>query len=86
MLNLKSNHIFNEAKKHDLKYILYKHLELKGDQKQIFFKQIKKFHTDILKKYEELYNDCYYPSKEYIKKIDSLINKTSKKYNVKIKI
>lgn len=78
--------IFNEAKKHDLKYVLYKHLELKGDQKQIFFKQIKKFHIDILKKYEELYNDCYYPSKEYIKKIDTLINKTSKKYNVKIKI
>jgi DNA repair photolyase len=40
--------IFEEVKKHDLKYILYKHLELKGDQKQIFYKRIKKFHIDIL--------------------------------------
>jgi len=75
--------IFKEVKKYDLKYILYKNLELKGDQKQIFFNHIKKFDKDILEKYEKLYNDCYHPNKDYIKKINILMNKTSKKYNVK---
>lgn len=79
-------YIFKEAKKHNLKYILYKHLELKGDQKQIFFKQIKNYHIGVLKKYENLYKDSYFPNKNYLKKIDSLINKFSKKYNIKIKI
>jgi DNA repair photolyase len=78
--------IFQEAKKFDIKYILYKILELKGDQKQKFLKQIKNFNLDLIEKYEKLYNDCYYPNKDYIKKIDNLFNKTSKKYNIKLKI
>ena len=78
--------IFKKVKKYDLNYILFKNLELKGDQKQIFFNRIKKFDKDILEKYEKLYNDSYYPNKEYIKKINILMNKASKKYNVKIKI
>ena len=79
-------YIFEEAKKHNVNYILYKYLELKGDQKQIFFEKIKKFYPDIVEKYKELYNDSYYPNTEYIKKIDSLINNNSKKYNIKLKI
>lgn len=79
-------YIFEETKKYDIKYILYKHLELKGDQKQIFLEKIKNFNPNIFKKYKELYKDCYHPNKYYIKKIGSLINKNSKEYNVKIKI
>ncbi len=79
-------YIFEEAKKHNTCYILHKHLELKGDQKKIFFENIKKFYPNLLEKYEKLYRNCYHPTEEYIKKINSLINKTSKKYNVKTKI
>ena len=78
--------IFNEVKKYNLKYILYKLLELKGDQKQLFFNYIKKYNMNVLEKYEKLYTTSYYPKKKYIKKIDDLMNKTSKKYNIKIKI
>jgi DNA repair photolyase len=78
--------IFEEAKKHNIHYILYKHLELKGDQKKIFFENIKKFYPNLLEKYEKLYNDSYQPNQEYIKKIDSLMNKISKKYNINTKI
>lgn len=76
--------IFKRVKKYDLNYILYKNLELKGDQKQIFFKYIKKYNVDILTKYENLYKDSYQPTHNYIKKIDNIFSKTSKKYNVKI--
>jgi DNA repair photolyase len=78
--------IFEQVKKYDLNYVLYKHLELKGDQKQIFFEYIKKYNVEILTKYQTLYKDCYQPTQNYIKKIDSIFSKTSKKYNVKINI
>jgi DNA repair photolyase len=77
---------FQEAKNYNIKYILYKHLELKGDQKKIFFEEIKNFYPDILEKYEKLYSNCYHPNQEYIKKIDDIMKKNSKKYNIKIKI
>lgn len=78
--------IFQEAKNFDIKYILYKILELKGDQKQKFLEQIKNFNLELLEKYKKLYNGCYHPNKDYIKIIDNLFNKTSKNYNIKIKI
>jgi DNA repair photolyase len=78
--------IFEQVKKYDIKYILYKHLELKGDQKQIFFEYIKKYNVEILPKYENLYKDSYQPTQNYIKKVDSIFSKNSKKYNVKINI
>lgn len=76
--------IFERVKKYDLKYVLYKHLELKGDQKRIFFEYIKKYNVEILKKYENLYKDSYQPTQNYIKKVDGIFSKASKKYKIKI--
>lgn len=83
---LEIQQIFQEAKRHNINYLLYKHLELKGDQKRIFFEEIKKIYPNTIKQYEELYCSCYQPNQSYIKKIDKLMSGNSKKYNVKIKI
>jgi len=72
--------IIKIAKNYDAKYILYKPLELKGDQKQYFFNFINKSYPKLLKKYEILYKDSYKPIDKYINYIDKKYKKLSYSY------
>ena len=65
--------IIRNVKDVDADFFIFKHLELKGDQKQIFFELIKKFFPDFFEKYSNLYQDSYQPKQEYIDKISKQI-------------
>jgi DNA repair photolyase len=65
--------IIKEAKDNGAQYVLYKFLELKGDQKTIFMDILEKFNPNLIEKYEQLYYNSYQPKKEYITKINEII-------------
>ena len=69
--------IVRSAKKHKAQYILHKHLELRGDKKNIFMKTLEEFYPDLAEKYEKLYEDSYQPDENYISKINEFMNKLS---------
>jgi len=78
--------IISSAKDHNSKYILHKHLELKGDQKSCFFDLIKKIDTDLTKKYDKLYNESFMPNKNYLNKLNKMISNLCKENKIKNKI
>ncbi|MDH7517508.1 MAG: radical SAM protein [Candidatus Thermoplasmatota archaeon] len=78
--------IIKTAKKHDAKYVLHKHLELKGDQKNIFIEIIKKFYPSLFTKYIDIYIDNYAPNQIYINRIAKSVNLYCKKYEIPTKI
>ena len=65
--------IVKEAKANGAQYVLYKFLELKGDQKTIFMDILEKFKPNLIEKCEQLYYNSYQPKKEYITKINEII-------------
>lgn len=71
------------SKKYNAQYVLYKHLELKGDQKNIFFEIIKKFYPHLLNDYVKFYENSYFPKKNYIKDLSNKIKSFSAKYKIK---
>jgi DNA repair photolyase len=75
--------IIQRLKKQDVQYILYKHLELKGNQKKIFIDDLKKFYPSLVVKYEKLYKNSYKPKKKYIFKINSKFNELCNRYYLK---
>jgi len=78
--------IVEVASKYKADYILYKHLELKGDQKTVFLKTLEKFNSNLINRYKELYKDSYMPSKTYILNLKDILDKLCKKYKVKNRI
>jgi DNA repair photolyase len=74
------------AKKHRAHYLLHKHLELKGDQKEFFLEILEKRYPRLLEKYQKLYKDSYFPDVDYISKINETIAKLCNKYELKNKI
>lgn len=74
------------AKDYDAQYILYKYLELKGDQKNSFIKILNRFYPNITEKFEKLYENRYMPQKEYIIKINNIMQDFCNKYNLSNKI
>ncbi len=74
------------AKTHNAFYLLYKHLELKGDQKKFFIKILKEFYPDLVEKYGKLFMETYIADEKYILKIDNTIKKLCKKYKLKNRI
>ena len=77
---------FESAKKHNASYVLQKYLELKGNQRNIFFNQLSKSFPEHLEQYEKLYMNSYQPDSEYIDKINNLVSSFSSKYGIKTKI
>ena len=72
--------------KSDAKYFLYKHLELKGYQKELFFNLIKENFPDLQNKYKELFKNQISPDIKYVKNINKKINSFCKKYKIKNKL
>lgn len=56
-------------------HIIYKHLELKGDQKQIMIDLIGQLDPKLPVLYKQLYNESYSPSETYILEINKRIQK-----------
>jgi len=71
--------IIQSVKEHNAQYFLYKHLELKGEQKQYFMEIIKKNYPHLLSAVDKLYNNRFTPDNKYLstvgKKIKMLCNK-----------
>jgi DNA repair photolyase len=74
--------LVKSAKEHDAKYFLFKHLELKGDQKKYFFKILDKYYPAFVKKYDALYKYSYKPSESYIIDFSHLMHKNLIKYHI----
>ena len=78
--------IVKAAKKYKADYILYKHLELKGDQKAVFLKEIGKINPSLLDKYKKLYKDNYIPNQGYILNIGDILEQYCVKYNLRNRV
>ena len=61
--------IIKSAKNHNAQYFLYKHLELKGDQKSCFLGILKEKYPNLIEKYKKLYKQNYIPNYKYLSKI-----------------
>ncbi len=64
-------------------YILYKHLELKGDQKTVFLRTLEEFNSNLINRYTELYKNSYMPSQTYILNLKDILDRLCKKNKVK---
>ena len=62
--------IIKKCKDIDACYVVYKYLELKGQQKQDFFRLLKKEYPSLARKYKELYGDRFSPNEKYITNLD----------------
>jgi DNA repair photolyase len=78
--------IFRLARKSNAKYLLYKYLELKGDQKQIYLNILKENFPEIVKKYERLYQNSYMPDTKYLSNLKTEINRLCKDFDIRNKI
>jgi len=78
--------IIEEIKKYKAKYLVYKHLELKGDQKNCYLEVLKEFNQSLVEKYEKLYENSYKPTDEYIDKVKNKIESLCIKNKIKNKI
>jgi len=70
------------ALKFKSKYILYKFLELRGNQKLIFYNNLFNLDPTLLKKYKLLYKNNYLPNNKYIEFINHEIYKYCKKFDL----
>ncbi|MDG6229044.1 MAG: radical SAM protein [Candidatus Thermoplasmatota archaeon] len=63
-------------------YLIYKYLELKGDQKQKVFSLLDDIDVTLLPRYGKLYYERYSPSNEYMKEINKKIEDICKRYHL----
>ncbi len=80
------NEIIKSAKNYKASYFLYKHLELKGDQKLCYFNVLKNYYPTLIEKYQKLYNNSYLPDIRYVFRIKNNINKLCNIYGLENKI
>ena len=74
--------LLKSLKNYNAQYFLFKHLELKGDQKQYFLKILNENYPALVEKYKTLYKDSYKPSEIYIKDLSYRIHQKITKYNI----
>jgi DNA repair photolyase len=67
-------------------YIIFKPLELKGDQKKCFMKKLENFDFDMIEKYNRLYKDSILPEKNYIRELKKKIRESCQNYEIRCKI
>jgi len=74
--------LIKKSKEYNSNYVLFKHLELKGDQKQIFLKIIKDFFPGIYKDYKSLYESSFMPNEKYILNLNEKVSRIFKQVNI----
>jgi DNA repair photolyase len=78
--------IIKLAKVYDAKYLIYKFLELKGDQKIYFYNILKNHFIELIEKYDKLYQKTFFPDIKHISKITNKINILCNIYKISNKI
>jgi DNA repair photolyase len=78
--------IIKNAKKYNASYLLSKYLELKGDQKTIFYNFLNKYFPDKKRLYDELFADYFIPNTKYQKMINQKISLLCKQYKIQTKL
>jgi DNA repair photolyase len=78
--------IIKTAKKSKASYVLHKYLELKGDQKTVFYQSIKQNYPYLFRKYRKLYADNYMPDEKYTEELNKKIQSYCKKHKIPNKI
>jgi len=66
--------LVHKVKKFHGKYVLYKHLELKGELKEQYLQIIQEFYPELTSKYEKLYSESFSPSDQYIRELALKMN------------
>ena len=66
--------LVHKVKKFHGKYVVYKHLELKGALKDQYLQIIQEFYPELVGKYEKLYSERFSPSDQYIRKLALQMN------------
>ncbi len=74
--------IVEAASQANARYLLHKHLELKGDQEIHVRNLIKIHYPHLLPKYDALYENDYRPKENYLEEIHTLLQKYCKKFNL----
>jgi DNA repair photolyase len=74
--------LIEKAYNSQVDHIIYKHLELKGDQKDIMLSLLNEVDSNLIKKYEKLYHNRYYPLKEYLDIANNKIESVCKRYSI----
>ena len=70
----------------DAQYLLHKHLELKGDQEQLFRNLIEAHYPHLLSNYDLLYDNDFNPREEYIQELNSTLSGYCKKCKISDRI
>jgi len=78
--------IVQQAKNHNARYILHKHLELKGEQKQQFISIITKSYPDLKSAYTTMYKNRILPDEKHISLIEKKLQHYCKQYHIPNKI
>jgi len=78
--------IIKTTKQSKIQYLLYKYLELKGDQKKVFLNIIKKYYPQLLSKYNELFREDFKPNENYVIKLKDKMDQLCMKYKISQKI
>jgi DNA repair photolyase len=78
--------IVKSAKENNASYILYKPLELKGDQKQFFLDNLKETFPEHVSKYEQTYKNNITPDETYYERLTSNFKKVCKEFDIKNRV
>ena len=74
--------LLRTAQAYHTSHIIYKHLELKGDQKQRMFRILEQIDPSLIPIYEELYHERYAPSAEYIQETNKTVEELCKRFHL----
>ncbi len=66
--------LVHKVKKFQGRYVVYKHLELKGALKNQYLQLIHEFYPELISKYENLYSEGFSPSNHYIQELALQMN------------
>ena len=78
--------LIQAASKAHARYLLHRHLELKGDQKQQFMAILKHHYPHLVEPYNILFSDTILPKKQYQSLCDKTIKKICRSYTIAEKI
>lgn len=78
--------LISTAAQYNAQYLLYKYLELKGDQKQDILRSIQHHFPQFLEKYNQEYDQRFTPSLTYQKQLHKKMDQLTQKYQIPTEI
>lgn len=82
--------LYSQLKQHNCKYVWWGYLTLRRNitnikklsQKEIYYRILYEYYPELVKKYDELYNNKFLPNNGYQKMIDLRLKNLAKKYKI----